>query len=507
MPEAIGRPLLPTKRPHVTFMGPAGSRLGGMALLGWLKIIPTRAAILLLVLFYANSFFAQDAPASPYRQWHGPGEQQIKRDAELFNDSRLSVDPDKPYSLAELIDFAQEHNPETRFAWERARAQAAALGIARSELYPTLAAAALSRNNTDEVLFGSSFFRQTIQTFQVAFDLNYTVFDFGARAGRIDAARAELLAADFAFNDTHRKIIFRVESAYYELLNASGQVDAARTTLSNAQTVQRAAEDRLKQGLGTLPDVLEARSATAQAQFELQAVLGAKEIAGGELATALGLSPSTLIDVQSINDLLVPESIGDSVERAINRAFIQRPDLLQQFAEIRAANGRVKESRAAYYPSLKLNVGPIPQSLIGLQRPSPWTHIAGLQGGVGVALNWTISDGGARRSRLAEAQADLRAAEAQVNVTRDQIANEIWAAYSNLRTAFIQRQAAIALLESASQSYAASLEAYNYGVRSLLDVTAAQRTLAQAQSTDVLARARVLSALAELAFRIGDKRP
>jgi hypothetical protein len=40
--------------------------------------------------------------------------------------------------------------------------------------------------------------------------------------------------------------------------------------------VQQAAEERLHDGLATLPDVLEARSATAQAQYDLQAVLGAE---------------------------------------------------------------------------------------------------------------------------------------------------------------------------------------------------------------------------------------
>ena len=62
----------------------------------------------------------------------------------------------------------------------------------------------------------------------------------------------------------------------------------------------------------------------------------------------------------------------------------------------------------------------------------------------------------------------------------------------------------MALLESASQSYTAALQSYNYGVRNLLDVTAAQRTLAQARSADVLARTQVLTALADLAFRTGD---
>jgi len=473
----------------------------------WLDLFPVCAAILLLMFVHSDITFAQTAPPSPERQWLGPGEQQIKRDAERFRDSHPSIESAKIYSLGELIDFAQSHNPETRFAWERARAQAAALGVARSELYPTLAAVALSFTERDDILAGSTFVRQSIETIRVAFDVNYTLFDFGARAGRIDAAKAELLTANFAFNDTHRKIIFTVEKAYYELLNTSGQVIAARTSLTKAETAQQAAEDRLKQGLGTLPDVLEARSATAQAELDLQSVIGAKDVAAGDLATALGVSPTTVIQVQSIDDLSIPTSLGDNVEAAIDRAFEQRPDLLEQVAKIRAANARVKEARAAYYPSLELSFGPGAQTQIGAQQLFARTHRDGFTGGLAFSLKWSLFDGGARKNRLANERANLRATEAQLNVRRDQIANETWAAYSNAKTAFQQRQAARALLEAASQSYASALEAYNYGVRSFLDVTAAQRTLADAQAADVFARARVLTALAELAFRIGDKRP
>ena len=113
-------------------------------------------------------------------------------------------------------------------------------------------------------------------------------------------------------------------------------------------------------------------------------------------------------------------------------------------------------------------------------------------------------DSDARKNNLARAEANVHAAEAQVNVARDQIGDEVWRAYSNVKTALRQRQAAIALLEAASQSYAAALESYNYGVRNLLDVTAAQRALAQARSADVLARTQVLTHLAALAFGTGD---
>ena len=447
---------------------------------------------------------AQTAPASSDRLWHAIEERQIESDAKHFREPRFSLEPNKKYSLAELIDLAEAHTPETRIAWEGARARLAALGVARSELYPTLAAIALSQTNRAEVLLANRFYRQTEQAFEGTLELNYTIFDFGARAGRIDAAKAQLLAANFAFNDTHRKLIYQVEQAYYGLLNASGQEQAARASLMNAQTVRQAAEERLKNGLATLPDVLEARSATAQAEYDLQAVLGAEEIAQGDLATALGASATVTIHVQPLSEIPIPESIRDTVDQAIDRAFEQRPDLMQQLAEVRSASAGIREARAAYYPALSLNVMPTAQSLYGLQQNLPWGHTADLTGSLTLSLNWTVFDGGARKNRLAQAEANRRAAEAQVSATRDQITDEIWTAYSNLKTALRQRQSAVALLEAASQSYAAALESYNYGVRSLLDVTAAQRTLAQARSTDVLARTQVLNAVANLAFQTGD---
>ena len=146
-----------------------------------------RPAILCVLLLHGSRALAQGAPVSSDHPWHGVGEQSIEADAKNFREPRFSIDPTKSYSLAELIDLAETHNPETHFAWERARAQAAALGIARSELFPTLAAAALSQTSREETYLGTLFYRQTFQDFQVALDLNYTVFDFGARAGRIDA--------------------------------------------------------------------------------------------------------------------------------------------------------------------------------------------------------------------------------------------------------------------------------------------------------------------------------
>ena len=476
--------------------------------MSWLSkqilLLQRMSMIAFVDLLLASIGLSQTVPASPEHPWHGSAEFNMQAYANKVTDSRFTLDQSKTYALSELIDLAEAHNPATRTAWERARSQAAALGITRSELYPTLAAAALSQTESVQAFFGDRFHGQTTQTFELALDLNYTVFDFGARAGRIDAARARLLSANFAFNDTHRIVINLVQQAYYRLLSAIGQEGAAQASLTNAKSVQQAAEERLNNGLATLPDVLEARSATAQAEYDLQAVVGAEEIARGDLATAVGTSASVAIRIQPLDQLRTPDSISETVEEAIDRAFAQRPDLMQQAAEIRTANATLKEARAAYYPSLSLNVSPAVPSLYGIQRPFDWSHTADLTGSVSFNLKWTVFDGGARKNRTTQAQADIHAAEAQTNLKKNQIADEVWTAYSTLNTAFRQHKTAIALLEAASESYNAALESYNYGLRNLLDVTAAQRSLAQARSADVFARTQVLTALADLAFATGD---
>src|SRR5258705_13678404 len=134
-----------------------------------------------VLLFVATNAFAQSAPPSPSRPWT-PSAHERQVIPEPSQGSALRFDPTRTYSLAELIDLAQRHNPDTRIAWEQARAQAAALGVARSELYPTLAAAALTRADRSDILVENTFVRQQIRGAALTFDLTYMIFDFGGRA-------------------------------------------------------------------------------------------------------------------------------------------------------------------------------------------------------------------------------------------------------------------------------------------------------------------------------------
>jgi outer membrane protein len=403
-----------------------------------------------------------------------------------------------------LINLAELHNPDTRVAWQNAKIKLAAVGIAASALYPSVAAVAIASTWRNGPLIGTEFHRQTIGLFQPTLNLNYLIFDFGRRSGGIAEARNDLFAADFAFNDVHRRLVYQTSSSYYFLLNALGQLEAARATLANAQTVQKDAEARLKNGVATIPDVLEARAATAQAEYDLQAADGAREIALGNLSTSLGLPPSTTLLVQPLDQLTVPDELPESVEDVIDRGLRRRPDLMEQVAKMRAADASLDQARSAYLPSLSFSgLGGL-QRAYGQQDLLPGTYAAGETWNVGLTLQWNLFDGLHREHAIAEAKAQRAQAKAEIDATEDQISNEIWTAYSGLKTSQHQRKAAAALLLSAERSYAAALKAYDLGVRSLLDVVAAQRTLAQARSADVAAQAQVLTQFSNLAFRSGD---
>src|SRR5215468_291732 len=110
----------------------------------------------------ATLLAAQIVPPSPERPWHSGLERQAESSLGRLKSQQAGLEPDRVYSLAELVAFAEAHNPETRAAWENARAQASAVGVARSELYPQLAAIAFASISRAEIPSGQRFYRQTV---------------------------------------------------------------------------------------------------------------------------------------------------------------------------------------------------------------------------------------------------------------------------------------------------------------------------------------------------------
>jgi outer membrane protein len=419
------------------------------------------------------------------------------------------LDPVRPYTLAELIDVAEHHNPSTRTIWERAKQKAHELGLAKSTYYPELEGLAVFGderliNPFPEPLAPRGYVMVHVPVVQPEVALQYLIFDFGKREATVDSARGEKLAAGADVIQVNQALAFRVASAYYQLMTAQERLQAAQDTLRTAQTTQDAAENRLNNGLATLPDVLNARAETAQAAFDEESADGDEKVARVALTEAVGADPSPNIVIDSQRSAPLPERLTMSVEALIDRAMKDRPELMAQTLRIRSAEARIRAARAEYKPQIVLSGSAAQTSVwpksdygqLGSASEPTWS--------VALGIHWRIFDGGVRKNEVLIAESKRREAEDELTAEHDQTTREVWTAYIAFRTALRKHDAAVALLESANASYSASLDAYKYGVKNLVDVVTAEKQLAQARLSSVSARSELFLEAVNLEFATGN---
>ena len=427
--------------------------------------------------------------------------------------SKADIDPKKSYSLEELIDLAETNNPQTRIAWESAKQAAEHLGMARSEYYPHLAALAIAGDERAVVPWPkplgapNGYFVSEAPVLQSGVDLIYNVFDFGRRASRVEASKAIRLAGAAGFQRTNQAVAFRVVTAYYNLVTAQERLEASRQIVKTAQTTQDAAEAQRGNGRATLPDVLNARSATAQSLYDLEASIGAVDTARVVLREAIGVEPSDEIQVADPAGLPLPTEVAQSTVDLVNTAKQQRPDLRAISERLEAANVELKGAKSEYLPAIGFGASVGQQALwpsINASGPNPLGHSNEPVWNLGISLRWNIFDGGLRRHEVEAADSRRREAEHEKREKEDAIGREVWTSYVQFRTAVRQHEAAETLLTSATTSYDASLDAYRYGVKNLVDLVTAENQLAQARLAVVQSRSAVRIDAANLDYTTGN---
>src|SRR5262245_30944373 len=191
------------------------------------------------------------------------------------------LDESHSYTLAELIDLAESHDPSTRVAWENARDAALAAGIARSTYLPSLSASIVGAyqhgHNSETVLGTEVSGDETLQGSISAVSLLWLLFDFGERDAVVSAAEQVSISANIGFTAAHQQLIYRVALAYYAHIAARARVGMTERALRNAREVQAAAEARYDRGIGTVVEVAQARQGVALGELAQVQARGAAQ--------------------------------------------------------------------------------------------------------------------------------------------------------------------------------------------------------------------------------------
>ena len=458
-------------------------------------------------------FRRQVAPA-PNAPWRPPDLRGYS--SALKPTEQAPIDPSQQYDLPELIDVAQRVNPETRVAWERARQAAIAVGLVQSEYFPMLTLAAFGGYQSlplpaPQNLIPQGFFRIDLAHLVPGLGLKWLLLDFGRRGATMDAAKERLLAANLGFNRIHQDLAFRVQRAFYALTGIRARIAVAHSSLDAARAVQGAAESRSREGLETVPDVLLARQQAVQAEFDLEEVSAKERDAQVALAESMGILPTTPLKVVDFSALALPAALEDSIERTIDRALEQRPDLIAKVALVREKEAAVRRARADYFPTLSLAAdvgGELARTRFDVGgQAGNWFNVGQLTYGAGLRLEWQIFEGGARQRKMELAEAERRIAEQEVSAARDRAINEVWKAYTDVRLGFRRLDVASALVKASESSYEAILRSYRLGLSTLVDLLAARRELSRARFQEVDTKLTLLDASVTLAFSTGEAAP
>ena len=394
-------------------------------------------------------------------------------------------------TLADLVDLALRNSPDTRMAWENARASAAAYGSSRGLAYPQIDGAMGITGLQNPATQGRQSVQQVLYIPSVGF--SWLLFDLGGRAGTIGAAREALLAADWTHNSIIADVVLRTARAYYDYVGLRALLEAQRTTLAEQNVNLAAAEDRRRVGVATIADVLQARTAVSQALLAVQTTEGQVRTARGALATAAGFPATMDLDADVVLSHGQIAEVADSVDVLVTHALENRPDLAAAQATWAAAEQRTRAVKSARLPSISAT-GAAGRNII-LSTGGGGGNFYSL----GFSLAVPLFNGFSWEFNTREAQALAEAELARTASLAQQVTYQVFAAYEAQRTASQRVRTSAELLASATASAEAALARYKEGVGGLIDLLAAENALADARAQRIQAHLQWYSALVQLA--------
>jgi multidrug efflux system outer membrane protein len=371
-----------------------------------------------------------------------------------------SVFPDEV--LQGLIKEALTNNYDIRIAASRILQAQASVGVTRSNQLPALNGSFGVQNERSGAYPGSP-------TFDTAsLQLSYIVDFWGQYRRATEAARANLLATEYARNLVETTLISSVASTYFQLRQLDSQLDFSTETVTSDQDSLRINTINYKGGEYAITDVYQAKLLVEQAEAEVITLKQAIEQTENQLSILLGRNPGPI--ARGLN--LIDEPHLDEVPVGLPSAILERrPDVRQTEEALVAANANVGVAKAAYFPQIPLTASFGAQSTAltsFLQGPATFWALGG-------QLAQPLYAGGRITSqyRLALAQRE------EADLTYKQTVQQAFADVSNSLVAYRQSRLYRVKLQEQTATYKETSRLANVrftgGATSFLEVLTTQQ--------------------------------
>ncbi len=407
----------------------------------------------------------------------------------------LAAEPSRMLTLEQAEATARERQPQLRSAQAGTDAARARVDQTRSGLLPQVSASAgydvgTSRADTAAGVVAGDMKRR----FSAGVTASQLLYDFGRTSGRLTASRRSAEAQEANQAQTLEDVLLDVRSAYFDALTQRALLDVARETLQSEQ--KRLGQVQASVEVGARPeiDLLQQRTAKANAQVRFIQARNAEATARARLNQAMGVEGST--DYTVVDVAVAPIDGEDAApDVLVDRALAARGDVKAGALQVRAQEAQVGATKGDFWPSLGATAG-VADS--GTDPVDATVNVSG-----GLLLSWPLFEGGRTRAEVREQQALLRDSQAQQDALRQQVRLEVEQARLAVEASREALSAAEEALVNARERLRLAEGRYQAGVGNIIELSDAQVEYTNAAAQRVQATYDLATARATLARALG----
>ncbi|MEX0805349.1 MAG: TolC family protein [Candidatus Binatia bacterium] len=389
-------------------------------------------------------------------------------------------EPTGALTLRQALALALMRNPElAAFAWEVRAGEARTL---QAGLFPNPEIGVEVENFAgSRELRGFRGSETTIQ-FSQLIELG------GKRLKRSRAAGLERDLAAWNYETKRLDVFTRVAQSFVETLSAQERVALNEELVRLAEQVFKTVAERVQAGKVSPVEETRAKVALSSSRIALERARRELDAAKNALVATWGSTRVSFERVDGKLDVVAPIPTAEQVAQRLQ----QNPDLARWVTEIAQREAAVDLESARRIPDLTMGIGPryfneTNDQAMMMEFSIPLPFFDRNQGGYLEA-----------RYRLAKANEERRAAEAQVRAALGE-------AYGTLSAAFTEATALKnEVLPGASSAFEAASEGYRQGRFGILDVLDAQRTLFEARGQYLEALGAYHKSVAQVERLIGE---
>src|SRR5215467_4870027 len=250
--------------------------------------------------------------------------------------------------LQELIKTALQQNYDVRIAATRILEAQARLGITRANQFPEIAGGASTSNQRTAQQKVLPAIETSTHRVDLAFDWD---LDFWGKFRRAtEAARANLVATEWARREVITTLIANLAGAYLRLRALDLQLEISRRTLTTRQDSLRLTRMLAEGGATSLLDVRQAEQLVFTAASEVPTLEQQIEQQENFISILLGNNPGPIPRGRGLTEQERPPAVPAGLPSAL---LERRADIRQVEAQLVAANAQIGVARAAYFPDIQ----------------------------------------------------------------------------------------------------------------------------------------------------------